>query len=358
MRANPVGSTSQLVSSCIMIYARIGSTWLGGQSVKMKGRIIFAAVMLAFACLSSYVSAQGTPIAPGFTVHQIPLPLQPPASEAAAKLNGNWTLAGNREQKIYPMLSVNLAVDGNWIIGAARYDILCSRQIQQHFASDLTLIGELTPDGSFTLSSPSSLGSDGEFISQSTSADESGVVVKGNVPHDGSSMWKGTYAFTIPPYKPLSGNPYGACTSPQTGSFVATTFAPLNGIYSGAINGPELGSDVTVTIKVSQSGPRVVSDADGQPRLQPSPLFPLSATISVKGSRCFTHGISRDPVEGNQLYGNRFDMNFDMEGVAVLMVNGWVSGRNSDELKQVDFVVGAMGSKCFNAHASGTLRKQ
>jgi hypothetical protein len=267
-------------------------------------------------------------------------------------------LAGDQDRKIFPTLSVNLAVDGSWIIGAARYDIVCSRRIDRHFASDLTLVGKIAPDGSFALSPPGSIASDGKVIRLSAPPDEAALVIRGVVPHDGASTWKGTYAFTIPPYKPLSGNPYGSCTPPQTTSFVATAYSPMSGIYAGAITSQGLGSDVTVTINVSQSGPQVLSGPDGQPRLMPSPLFPLSATISVKGSPCFTHGTSREPIEGNQISGNRFDMNFDMEGVAVLMVDGWVSGSHSDALQHVNFVVGRMGSKCFNAHATGTLKKQ
>ena len=112
-----------------------------------------------------------------------------------------------------------------------------------------------------------------------------------------------------------------------------------------------------MTIQVSQHGPRSGPGPDGQAQLALS-LFPLSASISVKGSPCFAHGTSRTPADGNQLYGNRFDLNFDMDGVAVLMVDGWVSGPNSNTLRDVHFQVGGMASKCFNASGAGTLTKQ
>jgi len=286
---------------------------------------------------------------------QVLLPLKPPENEAFSKLNGNWKLGGDPGQGIFPMLSVNFAVDGDQILAVGHYEIVCSDQIRRYFRSDLVLVGKLAADGRFTLSS-GSLASDGRFF-PSSSSDGVAVVVNGATPTDDSKPWKGTYKFTIPAYKELSSNPYGDCTSPQTGSFVASAYAPLTGTYTGAIFGEGFGSGVSVALTVSQNGPQTASGPDGQPQLMLQ-LFPLSANISVKGSSCFAHGTSRTPVEGNQLSGNHFDLNFDMDGVAVLMVDGWVSGPNSDTLRAVHFQVGGMASKCFNASGVGTLTKQ
>jgi hypothetical protein len=250
-----------------------------------------------------------------------------------ASLSRNWKLAGDREHKIYPKLSVNLAVDGDRIIGAANYDIICSGKIQKHFASDVRLDGKIERDGSFTISSATY---------------QVEVVIKGVVPADGAKTWKGSYVFTIPPYKPLSANPYGECTSPQSGSFVASSYASIGGTYSGRIIGPGFGSDVSVTVQIAEAG---------TPQSPNFPPFPLSATITVQGSPCFVHGRSRTPIDGNQLFGDRFDLNFDMDGEAVLMVDGWVSGAGSETLRDVHFQVGIQGSKCFPASGTGTLRR-
>jgi hypothetical protein len=250
-----------------------------------------------------------------------------------ANLNGNWKLAGDREQKIYPKLSVNLAVDGDRIIGAANYDIICSDKIRRHFASDVRLDGKIDRDGSFTISSATY---------------QVEVVIKGVVPADRAKAWNGTYAFIIPPYKSLSANPYGECTSPQSGSFVASAYASIGGTYSGRVTGPGFGSDVSVTIKIAEAG---------TPQSPNFPPFPLSATISVQGSPCFVHGTSRTPIDGNQLFGDRFDLNFDMDGAAVLMVDGWIAGAGSETLRDVRFQVGLEGSRCFPASASGTLSR-
>jgi hypothetical protein len=287
---------------------------------------------------------------------QIPLPLKPPENEAFGKLIGNWKLGGDRDRGIFPTQSVNIAVAGDQILAAAHYEIVCSDQIDRHFRSDLMLVGKLASDRSFTLSSGGSLGSDGRFFPASSS-DQVAVVINGAVPAGDAKTWKGNYKFTIPPYKELSSNPYGTCNSPQTGNFVASAFAPLSGTYTGAISGEGFGSGVSVTLTVSQNGPQTASGPDGQPRLMLQ-LFPLSASISVRGSSCFAHGTSRTPADGNQLSGNRFDLNFDMDGVAVLIVDGWVAGPDSDTLREVHFQVGGMGSKCFNASGTGTLTKQ
>jgi hypothetical protein len=326
--------------------------------MRIKRKLSLSFFLLMSVSLFSSSSAQGRPVALDYRVDQIPLPIQPPENVAIGKLNGNWKLAGDRDQKIYPMLSVNLAVDGSWIIGAASYDIVCSNRIHGHFSSDNnTIIGKVASDGGFTLSL-GSLASDGRFISQVTPSDQVVVTVNGVVPSGDANSWKGTYTFTIPPYKPLSSNPLGACISPQHGSFVARPYAPLSGTYTGVISGHDFGSNVAVTINVSQSGPQPRPSLDGRPQLTPFPLFPLSATISVKGSPCFTHGTSTAPINGNKISGNLFDLNFDMDGVAVLLLDGWVSGADSDTLRDVNFGVGLIGSKCFNAHATGTLKKQ
>jgi hypothetical protein len=324
--------------------------------MRMKKLLSISFLALMSVSLISSSAAQGRPVAQDFRVDQVPIPLQPPENVALGELNGNWKLAGDRERRVYPMLSVNLAVDGGWIIGAVSYDIVCSDRIDEHFGSDTVVVGKVASDGSFTLS-PGPLASDGRFISSYAPLEQVAVAIKGVVPVDGAKTWKGTYAFTIPPYKPLSSNPYGNCTSPQTGSFLASAYAPVSGTYTGTISGQGFGDDVTVTIKVSQAGPQTASGPDGQPQLT-FPLFPLLATISVKGSPCFAHGTSRAPLDGNQLFGNRFDLNFDMDGVAVLMAEGWVSGPDSETLRDVHFQVGLAGSKCFNAHATGTLKKQ
>jgi hypothetical protein len=101
---------------------------------------------------------------------QVLLPLKPPENEAFGKLNGNWKLSGNRDQGIFPMLSVNIAIDGDQILAVGRYDIVCSDRIHGRFGSDLVLVGKLASDGSFTLS-PGSLASDGRFFPSSSSSD-------------------------------------------------------------------------------------------------------------------------------------------------------------------------------------------
>ena len=297
------------------------------------------------------------PVAPAqeISLPHVPLPLNPPENKAFGKLNGNWKLGGDPGQGIFPILSINIAVAGDQILAAGHYEIVCSDQIDGHFRSDLMLVGKLASDGTFTLYS-GSLASDGRFF-PSSSSDQVAVVIDGVVPADDAKTWKGAYKFAIPPYKELSSNPYGICTSPQTGRFVASAYAPLSGTYSGAIFAEGLGSSVSVTLTVSQNGPQTASGPDGQPQLVLQ-LFPLSANIYVKGSSCFAHGTSGTPTDGNQLSGSHFDLNFDMDGVAVLMVDGWVSGPNSDTLRAVHFQVGGMASKCFNASGVGTLTKR
>jgi hypothetical protein len=40
------------------------------------------------------------------------------------------------------------------------------------------------------------------------------------------------------------------------------------------------------------------------------------------------------------------------------MVEGWVSGADSDMLRDATSPLQEWGNKCFNAHANGTLKKQ
>ena len=70
-----------------------------------------SAALLGIVC-GSTPTATAQEIAPT----QVLLPIKPPENEVFGRLNGNWKLSGDREQGIFPMLSVNIATDGNQIL--------------------------------------------------------------------------------------------------------------------------------------------------------------------------------------------------------------------------------------------------
>ena len=206
----------------------------------------------------------------------------PQSSATSSPLNGNWNLTGNRKKEQFPLLSMFLQVNGKQILAGGDYQAVCPDSPRDGSGGrGGGLRGDIAPDGSFTIrNSP-----------QSTIQ----VEISGHVPTEGATAWSGQYT--------LAGDLSRKCPAyRQINSFTATLFAPLNGTFSGtlamqyfespppAYTGP-LTSQAKFSIIVTQGA--VVAQ-----RLNTGDIhfhFPLTGTIRVKGSSCFSHG-SADPL--------------------------------------------------------------
>jgi hypothetical protein len=269
-----------------------------------------------------------------------------PASQSAAPspLNGNWQLTGNRERTLYPLLSMAIHVNGKQIIAAGDNFVVCPASPRDGIGGNQEMSGEIDPDGNFTMRTISS-------------RNTLQLAVSGRVPDAGSTSWAGTYKFTTP-------TSHG-CAFDQEGTFTATLLAPLTGTFHGPVtmsypsappppgyNGP-MTARLNFTITAAQGGEFLTHEKKvGAPFI----YLPLSGTINVSGSACFTHGASDTNPYANNMQGDRAHLNFEMNDESELTVIAvYTSPEEAGLVIQSAFV---KGGKCDKQGFAGTLQRQ
>jgi hypothetical protein len=256
------------------------------------------------------------------------------ASPNTAALNGNWLLEGNNQLSQYPFLSLALIVDGSQITANGEMTVPCSNSPGSFVGGGFELIGVVNSDGSFHLSEfnlPGLLGSSSIQLA-----------IDGSAPASGSSTWTGTYSFTD-----LAGYTY--CIVNLTAPFTATGLAPLNATYAGTLTGTSGNVNVSSTIAqgagISLPGPLGTIDS----------YLPLTATITVSGSPCFTHGTSNGSAD-NQIGGDFALVDFTMDDGSQVLLESWLS--TPDESKIYPATLVAIGGNCNQNSYAGTLTRQ
>jgi hypothetical protein len=296
-------------------------------------------LFLMFAGSSAYAQS-GTDLA-STSLPQLPITSSP--------VNGNWNIAGNRKKEQYPLLSMHLQINGTQIIAHGDYQAVCPNSPRDGSGGrGGGLHGEIAPDGSFTLrNSP-----------QATIQ----VEISGHVPAEGATTWSGEYT--------LAGDISKKCPGyRQTNSFTATQLAPLNGTFSGtlvmryydppppAYTGPQ-SYQAKFSITVTQSA--VVAH-----RLNTGDLhfyLPLTGTIHVKGSPCFSHGVAdpltygphgSGPSPYSLLQGDSVILRFAMNDESQLNVQAVFTDPGESGLSVIDARVA--GGTCDKQSFHGTL---
>ncbi|HKN21549.1 MAG TPA: hypothetical protein VJX73_09035 [Terracidiphilus sp.] len=165
--------------------------------------------------------------------------------------------------------------------------------------------------------------------------------ITGKLPAPGASTWQGTYT--------IVNSPSSTCVFNFSGSFTATAYPTLNGTYAGTIDGSGLGSGISITLKVSQDEQTLEQSMNGAVT-----YIPLSGTITVTGSSCFTSGTI---VNGqvSQIDADTFMMWASMNDGSTMEIHGWVSDQTEATLTPVDVVI--KNGACANAFGSGTLNR-
>jgi hypothetical protein len=270
---------------------------------------------------------------------------------SASTLNGNWYIVGNRMKKQFPLLSIYLHVDGTQIIGNGDVQAVCPDNPRNGGGSiGGGFHGEIAPDGSFTLrNSP-----------QSTLH----VEMSGQAPAEGATSWRGEYTLTgefsrgCPGYR-------------QTSSFTAIPLTPLNGTFSGSLTmryfqspppnyaGPKSNA-ANLSIAIKQGD-------DTSRRLKGGIQFylPLTGTVEVKGSSCFSHGFA-DPLTYSThgslpsrfsiLRGDASDLWFAMDDESQLHVIAVFAEPGESALSIIDARV--IGGNCDHQSFLGTLERR
>ena len=168
------------------------------------------------------------------------------------------------------------------------------------------------------------------------------LTIDGSAPAIGSITWSGTYSFTSPT-APTN------CTVNQTASFTATQLAPIHATYAGTLTGSS--GNLTVSATIAQ-GAGITVPGPGTPYS----YLPLSGTITVSGSPCFTHGTSPSVSNGSQIGGDFSDLGFVMDDGSQLWLEGFVTA--PDEAGLNPAFVSVMGGNCNLNSYQGTLTRQ
>jgi hypothetical protein len=248
-----------------------------------------------------------------------------------AALTGNWNLLGNRALQQYPLLSLSLVVNGDQI--TAMGDGLAQCPNGSGGGGSVELSGQVAADGTFELTeSP---------VNQSSFL----WAITGTAPPPGGSTWTGTYTLTISPA-------FTGCPIIQTAPFTATAFPPFGGTYTGTLSQgltPSTTGSVTISVNVTQ-GAAVVAQS-------PAPSYlPLSGTITVSGSPCFTHGTSSTTPGAAVLRGDNPAIIFDMDDGSQAVISGFFASPNQSALNQAIFSI--FSGQCKGNVYGGTLTLQ
>jgi hypothetical protein len=260
------------------------------------------------------------------------LPVLPPYF---SPLTGNWNIAGNRALAQYPLLSLAIFVDGSQITARGDVQVQCTNQ-GGGIGGTINLVGTVAADGTFQLAAPSNLPADGTQ-----------VVITGTVPSQGATAWIGSYSIVDAPTT--------NCTFSKSAAFLATALAPFDGTYSGTIAGPATSNQpakVSFNITVSQGAAASSQRASGT-----TPYFPLTATVTVTGLPCFTHGSTvANNFGANQIEGDFSSINFQMEDGSLLLFSGNFASPDESAINPALFAV--FGGKCDQDAYSGVLNQQ
>ena len=248
-------------------------------------------------------------------------------------LIGNWNIAGNSALGQYPLLSLAVFVNGNQITASGFVAVQCTNQ-GGGVGSTISLAGTIATDGSFQLAEPSSPLPGGTQ-----------VVVSGTVPAQGATTWSGSYSII----DASSTN----CVFSQTAPFTAAALAPFDGTYAGpATFSPNAPGNVSFSIVVSQGAVATAQHLSG-----PVSYLPLTATITVSGSPCFTHGSTAVNTFGaDEIQGDFSFINFAMDDGSLVLFNGMFASPDESAINPAEFSVS--GGKCNQETFNATLTRQ
>jgi len=259
-----------------------------------------------------------------------PTPVQQAPNYAA--LQGNWYLFGQNsfasgDSTSASYIGLAIGVSGNTIYASGDASVNCS-QPGSGIGGGISAIGEIAADGTFTLTDTSNTLNSIQYT------------IRGTVPLNGSATWQGTYSLFN------SASTIG-CTFNQSGEFTATAYAAFRGNYTGTLAGPHNG------------GPVVFQVSQGEPSFSfvgpfNSPVFsiPLSGTITVSGSPCFTSGTFTNT---GSISGDSFNISISMNDGSTLRAFGWLADPSEGALKFEGTIENGL---CSQQSLGGTLYLQ
>ena len=293
-------------------------------------------LLCSFLALGMLACASGSS-----TPNSITLPAPP------TTLDGNWSLAGARTPLTYPIFSTSLNVQGSQLTGHGTVQMQCATNspLGVQVGGPVDLSGQVAADGTFTAtySSPT----------LPTPALAYTVTLSGSSPTaTAPNTWTGTYTLTasLPSTSLTAVTP---CTYSHSATFTATPIAALTGTYSGSIpnilvgSGPVLGPNVVLSLQVAQQPATLVNQG-----LLSTYQLPLTGTLNVTGSTCFTSGSTASAQFLSKITGDTFQLTFLMNDGSQLTLAGNLTDPSAASLSV--FAI-AMGGSCPNTSGVATL---
>ena len=264
-----------------------------------------------------------------------------PTETAAApvSLTGNWLLSGQLSPFPGPTpglsLSAAVFVSGQQVSAQGYLQDQCSATAG--IGGTFFVSGQMADDGTFTLTTPSlPLGSNSVQIS-----------IAGQAPDARSpSGWAGQYTITYPSGSPPLGLP---CAAAQNVAFTASPLPPLSATYISGENqafptSPSLGPNVSLSLSIEQGAPilNALTIPGENPLAADSSLgkIPLTGTVSVSGSPCFTSGTAAGPPALGSVFGAFYSLHFTMNDGSQLLVYGTMIDNDVSSLHAIYAVIG------------------
>lgn len=233
---------------------------------------------------------------------------------------------GSREPQQYPLLSLAIIVNGNQITAKGDDFVQCPNS-GGGGGGTVGFTGQIAADGTFELNTPS--GNYPSFV----------WTINGTVPPAGESTWSGTYSLTTSPS-------YTGCTINQGASFTATAYPTFDGTYAGTLlAGSALSPTGSVTISLDV--------AQGAAVTSPQPIIPITGSITVVGSACFTHGTS---TTSSGVGGDYAGIFFNMDDGSQVAITGFFASQDESTLTETSLVI--FGGQCSQNAYAGTLTRQ
>jgi len=255
-------------------------------------------------------------------------------SPSPAALTGNWNIAGS--STTFPSISMAIEVVGTSVTAQGTLVNECSGTTIS--LAQFYLGGQIAGDGSFQLSD----------LQSSTVTNSLQIGISGTAPvYGGTQQWSGTYSL-------ISSSTF-ICSANQSSSFVAAAIPNFSGNFVGTLSTPTGISvqprNVALTLSLLQGNPTMVQTAYFGSTYE----LPLSATLTVTGLSCFTHGSSNGPAS-NYTDGNGAFMTFIMDdGSQVFLSSSYLDLSNASSIQTSMSVSGGLCS--FDLYGGSLIRQ-
>lgn len=246
-------------------------------------------------------------------------------------ITGNWAIAGSPSAPAQSLeLSGNLTGSGKQITGT--FLALGS----SCFLPSPVFSGTLpVPLLTFT----GTLDASGRLRLVSSAYQNQVVTATGTISADGNTLTQGTYSIA------------GGCADKMTGALAGYRIPPLTGTFSGSFTLSNLTTPGSTAISVTAQLTQAATPTGF--------AYPLSGSVTITGTPCFSKGNTiaatpANPLAGGLVFGKHYVVLFAMDDGSTVGATG-----DSDlAAAQLRTIFSVSGGKCSGDFGNGTLARQ